>query len=138
VKKYVLDSFALLAWRNHEAGAVRVQQLIRNPDNRHWLSVINLGEVFYRTARESDMDTARAVLHWVEGLPISLVAANRSLTLEAATLKSRYAISYADSFAAALAVRIDAKVITGDPEFLALQSDGIIELTWLPSTPRRR
>ena len=38
--------------------------------------------------------------------------------IEAATLKSEYAMSYADAFAAATAIAHDAELWTGDPELL--------------------
>jgi predicted nucleic acid-binding protein len=43
----------------------------------------------------------------------------------------RFAMSYADCFAAALAVRFSAAVVTGDKEFLPLQDKGLISLEWL-------
>jgi ribonuclease VapC len=39
---------------------------------------------------------------------------------EAVTLKATYPISYADAFAAALALREDATLLSSDPEFEAL------------------
>jgi predicted nucleic acid-binding protein len=54
--------------------------------------------------------------------------------LEAARLKAKYAISYADAFAAATAKRIDGRVVTGDPEFKAIESE--VAVHWL--TDRRK
>jgi predicted nucleic acid-binding protein len=52
-----------------------------------------------------------------EQLSITIVHADADITMEAARLKGAHAVAYADCFAAALAQRKKAKVVTGDPEF---------------------
>ena len=54
-------------------------------------------------------------------LPLTIVNADLSLTLEAANLKSGYKLSYADAFAAALTIFKKAILITSDVEFNNLQ-----------------
>jgi predicted nucleic acid-binding protein len=49
--------------------------------------------------------------------------------IEAAKLKAQHAISYADAFAAATAIRRGAVLVTGDPEFRALE--GTVTLKWI-------
>jgi len=49
--------------------------------------------------------------------PIHLVEASRRLTYEAAKLKVKYSIAYADCFAAVLALSLNAIFVIGDPEF---------------------
>jgi uncharacterized protein len=131
VSRYVLDSFAVLAWYNRESRGQRVRQLIRNVDNRFWMSVINLGEVYYRIAKEIDRLQADQVLRWMNRQSITIVDANRNLTLEAAKIKAQYTLSYADCFAAVLGRQLRAQVITGDREFLPLERDGVVGLAWL-------
>jgi len=53
----------------------------------------------------------------IEQLPIGIIDADKTITLEAAGLKAQYSIAYADCFAAALGILKGAKVVTGDPEF---------------------
>jgi ribonuclease VapC len=131
MSRYVLDSYALIAWHKHEAASLRVRQLVANSANDFWLSVVNMGEVYYRTAREFDEDVAHDAWRWMINLPVRIIDVNQSLTHEAARLKATYPISYADCFAAALARRLAATVITGDREFLALERDGVVGLTWI-------
>ncbi|RME35826.1 MAG: hypothetical protein D6793_06790, partial [Thermoflexia bacterium] len=45
----------------------------------------------------------------------------------AARLKMRYAISYADAFAAVLAQELGAVLVSGDPELVALQGEISLE-----------
>ncbi len=100
------------------------------------MTYINVGEVYYRIAKESGLTAADGALVWLEGLPFHFSAANRDLTMEAAKLKAQYALSYADCFAAALAQRVDAAVVTGDQEFAQLERAGIVEIEWLPTKPK--
>ena len=62
---------------------------------------------------------------------IKLVEADRGLTYEAAKLKARYKIAYADCFAAALALSLNALLVTGDPEFKMLAHKLSVE--WIPT-----
>jgi ribonuclease VapC len=135
---YVLDSYAFLARYWQESGAVQVEALLRNRRARLWASVVNLGEVFYRIAAEETVYTAEQVMAWLEVLPVQHVDADWDLTKSAAFLKANYRISYADAFAAALAQRLGAAVVTGDKEFEAPERDGVVRVEWLPAKPRRR
>ncbi len=49
--------------------------------------------------------------------------------LEAARLKAGFSISYADAFAVATAVRMDAVLVTGDPELR--QIEHLVPVDWL-------
>jgi ribonuclease VapC len=137
VSRYVLDSFAILAWYQREEGAFHVQQLLGSRQHQRWMTVINLGEVYYRVAKEAGMRAAPEALDTVERLPIVFVDADRPLALAAALIKARYPISYADCFAAALARQLDAAVVTGDPEFEPLERDDVVAVEWLPRPKRR-
>jgi predicted nucleic acid-binding protein len=61
-------------------------------------------------------------------LPIKFHQGTRELSDLAADFKSRFSISLADAFAAALAKALNAELVTGDPEFNALQ--GEIKITF--------
>jgi predicted nucleic acid-binding protein len=130
---FVLDSFALLSYLNGEPGAARMVDLLtqaRDGKNRLLLCVINLGEILYTVERRRGLTKAQQTQALLESLPIEEVPADRSLVLDAAHIKANYPISYADAFAAALAERESATVLTGDPEFEALE--GRIKVEWLP------
>ena len=53
-------------------------------------------------------------------LPLRLVVPDAADIVSAAKLKSKYRISYADAFAATLAARDSAALVTGNPELRAL------------------
>jgi uncharacterized protein len=130
---YVLDSFALLALFQEEAGAPRVREVLRQADSgevRLAMAVVNLGEVYYRTVRAKDRVRANAVLSRIGRYAIAFFEVDRDLALAGAMLKSEYRMSYADCIAAALARQLGATVMTGDPEFRRVE--GIVEIEWLP------
>jgi predicted nucleic acid-binding protein len=86
---------------------------------------MNLGEVYHTTAREWGTSRADVVLTRMQELPIDLVSVSGELVLQT------HRISYADAFAAGLAMELRCPLVTGDPEFLALAKSGIIELDWI-------
>ena len=75
------------------------------------------------------MPQAQQIQALLESLPIKEIEAERSLVLDAAHIKAHHPISYADAFAAALAARESAVVLTGDPEFESAQE--LVKLEWL-------
>lgn len=117
---YVLDSYALLAHFEDETGGEQVRKILKAAQagkTRLFLSVINLGELYYNTLRERGREQAEEVRFVTEQLPITIVDADKDITLDAARLKAVHPVAYADCFAAALGVRKKARVVTGDPEF---------------------
>jgi predicted nucleic acid-binding protein len=137
-RAYVLDSFALLAYLEGEAGMRRVRAVLEGAEARRYsvyLSLINLGEALYITERERGLVAARRTLAAVGDLPIETVPVHRETVLAAAHIKARYPISYADAFAAVAARDRGGVVMTGDPEFRPLAEDGLVAVEWLP---RRR
>lgn len=129
--RLVLDAFALLAFFKDEPAAERVQELLRGRQAL-FLSIVNLGEVFYKTVRANGVDKAQQVLSLIDTYPIEIVDVDRELALTAARLKGVYKMSYADCFVVALAQRLDATVVTGDPDFQQLE--GQVAIEWLPAT----
>jgi ribonuclease VapC len=64
-----------------------------------------------------------------EQLPIELFPIDQPLVRAAAEIKSEHALSYADAFCAATAQRLNATVLTGDPEFKSVKH--LIKIRWL-------
>jgi predicted nucleic acid-binding protein len=132
--RYVLDSFALLAYLGGEAGEARVKTVLVDADRglaEAYLTVINYGETIYIVEREQGLNAARKAIAAVDQLPITVLPADRELTFAAAHVKANYPISYADAFAVAAAQVTAATLLTGDPEFHKVEHLTLIE--WLPS-----
>lgn len=131
-KAYVLDSFALLAHLEGEARGKKVTEMLTKAKSGKislYISLINLGEVYYIILRERGAATAEETIMLIEQLPLKIAPADRDMVFEAAKLKAKYPIAYADCFACALAIEKNAKVITGDPEFKRLGKD--ISVLWI-------
>ena len=129
---YVLDSYAMIAHFEDEAGGEQVRKFLRAAQagrTQLYMSVINVGEIYYNTYRERGLKKADEALFIMVHLPVTLVNADREITIEAARLKSVHPVAYADCFAAALGIRTKAKVITGDPEFKRFGE--AVEVEWL-------
>jgi predicted nucleic acid-binding protein len=128
--QYVLDAWALLAMlQGKEPAASRVRELLRAGERQEaalLLSIINLGEVYYRTGRRIHRAAAANTLEEIRRLSLTVVPVSDDLVLAAADFKVEYAISYADAFAAALADRVGATLVSGDRDFDQLE--GRIEI----------
>ena len=131
-KRNLLDSFAVLAFLKKESNYQAVLTLLNEAKEgrRHLLmNQINAGEVYYQVLKKGlahDMDKFwRTFLM----LPIEFVANDFDLVLEAARIKAQHAISFADCFAVATAIREKASIVTGDPEFKQVQK--IVTIDWM-------
>lgn len=131
-KRSLLDSFAVLAWIQNEPGANRVEALLTRAQRRRsslLLNVVNLGEVYYRLARQHGHPFAQEIVRQLEILPLQLYPCDRGLALEAARIKADFPMAYADAFAVATAIREDAVIVTGDPEFSKVEH--LVTIEWL-------
>ncbi|GIV79787.1 MAG: twitching motility protein PilT [Litorilinea sp.] len=129
---YVLDSFALLAYLEDEAGAAQVETRLAQAEREEaqvLLSLINYGECLYIVERERGLAQAQRMVGIVDRLPVQVVEVDRPLVFAAAHLKARYPIAYADAFAIALAQQVNGTLLTGDPEFVRVQN--LIAIEWL-------
>jgi len=134
VKKpaFVLDSYSLLAYFQGEPSALKVKEILRlaqDKDAAVFLSLINLGEIIYVIGRKQGWDNAVEIQKKVLMLPIQMGEVTMERVLSAARIKATCPISYADTFAVALAQEMHATVITGDPEFRRVES--MVKVFWL-------
>jgi ribonuclease VapC len=127
-----LDSHALLKLLRDEPGADTVSQLLERAGQRDQpvhMTEVNYAEVQY-IIRRKDGDSAWAtVAGELSAAPIEFHPATRLLADIAAGFKARFRLSLADAFAAALAKEMKAELVTGDPEFKALEKE--IKIHWL-------
>ncbi len=124
-RQLVLDAWAMLAFmQGEEPAASRVKHLLEDAQEgllELFICIINLGEVFYRIGRKEGREQSRETLAEIRLLPLTVVSATDDLVMTAGDLKMDYAISYAAAFAAALAEKLNAAVVTGDPQFRQLE-----------------
>ena len=93
------------------------------------MSWINAGEVYHMLVRKNGLVVADEFLAPLPSLPVRLVLPDEEAVIEAAKLKSARRISYADAFAAALVLRENAVLVTGDPELRGMRD--VLRVEWL-------
>lgn len=130
--RVVLDSFALLAFLRGEAGEDKVAALLERAglrDEPVHMTEVNHAEVKYIVVRKDGADRWAEIAAELPALPIEFHPATRALSDLAADFKACYRLSLAAAFAAALAKDRKAQIVTGDPEFRALEKE--VRIGWL-------
>ena len=118
----VFDTQALLVLYLDEAGgdtvAMRLRQVLAR-ELKGYINVVNLAELYYILARRSrkEADGKERNLRGY-GVKVIPVRGKDPVWKEAATIKAGKALSLADAFAAATAIGLKAKLVTGgDADF---------------------
>jgi predicted nucleic acid-binding protein len=128
----VLDSHALVAYFRDEPGAETVEALLAKAtvnDRPLHMTEVNYAEAKYTLIRKDGPEAWEASARILAGLPVEFHPVTRALADTAADFKTRFKLSLADAFAAALAREKKAELLTGDPEFKALEKE--IKIHWL-------
>ena len=131
-KALVLDSWSILAYLEDEPAGKQVADLIADAHESGtplMMTVVNAGEIWYITARETSEDEADHTILELAQLGIQFSDADWKLAREAARFKTKGKMSFADCCAAALAKENKADLVTGDLEFKQVESE--IKLLWL-------
>ena len=121
MKEYVLDANAVMRYFEvgSSGGGEKVRTLFEQSERnqaRLFMSVINMGEVFYVLLKYLGEQRAREYILALQHA-VTMVEADTSHAMEAATLKHKYKLGYADSFAAALAFASKATLVSADACF---------------------
>ena len=131
-KPRVLDSWAMLAFFQNEPSADQVEKIITEAHTTGTdllMSVVNVGELWYNITRTHSTKHADAIITELKTLKIAFIDADWELTQQAAQFKAKGRIAYADCFAAAVAKKFKADLVTGDPEFK--QVEGEVKIMWV-------
>lgn len=132
MKNILFDSYAILKFYQDEDGADKVEKFLissRQGDLKAFMSEINLGEVYYMTIRRLGLASAKEYQEQFFELSIQVVPPSSDIILSASEIKAEYAISYADCFAVATALGVEASIITGDPEFKKVEH--LVKIDWI-------
>lgn len=137
MKTSVLDSFSLLAFFGDEAGAATVEKILveaLSGKRSVLLSLVNWGELYYVTLRRLGRETVNSTVDRLSSMPIEVVQADFAMTRLAAEIKATHKLAYADAYAVALAKMRHGEVVTGDPEFRAVENT-IVPIHWIRRVP---
>lgn len=128
----VLDAWSVMAYLEDEPAGKKVADIIAGAHEQRipmMMTVINAGEVWYIIAREVSAAEAEKAVEELRNLGIRFIDADWNLAREASEFKAGCKMSFADCFAAALAKRHQAQLVTGDPEFR--QVEAVVPITWV-------
>jgi predicted nucleic acid-binding protein len=131
---YLLDTSAVFALLEDEAGADRVESILRHEEVLLPFAV--LLEVYYLSFQQRGEDVAYKRYMMLRGLKAErLNEVTEPVLLTAGRLKARHQLSLADAIIAAFARCHSAVLVHKDPEYAALASD--VQLEALPYKPRK-
>lgn len=118
---YVLDTSALFALIEDEAGAERVEELLRS--QQVYLPFVVGLEAYYITQQERSRDEAEQRLARIRQLPVHwLDRVSDSVLITAGRFKAMHRVSLADALIAAFAAELGATLVHKDPEYDALST----------------
>jgi predicted nucleic acid-binding protein len=118
-KPVVLDTSALVAFIQNEAGADRVEEILKSARNgtcEVYISFITLAEMYYVTWQEEGRSAALEMIVLMKSLSLNIVESMERLTLLAGSIKANHRLSLADAFIAATASHVGGILIHKDPE----------------------
>ena len=137
MQNYVLDACALLAYFADEKGADVVSGLLDRAEKKEislCINAVNLIEVYYDRIRVEGNDKADVIIRGVyETFPVSIIESNSSAVVrEAARLKARSKMSFADTILVATALCINATIVTCDHvELEHIEKEENIPFLWI-------
>lgn len=124
MKRWLLDTSALLALRDDEAGADRVATLLQQAQGGRAICYgcfMSLMEVYYRVWKDEGKAAGRLAYEQCRSLPMEWVHESADLLEAAAEIKANHPLSLADAWIAAAARLAGATLVHKDPEFAALK-----------------
>lgn len=123
MKRYLLDTSALLTLRDDEAGADQVAEILyaaQQGKAQCFGCFMSLMEVLYRIWKDENEQEGRLAYQQCLSLPIEWVHEHGALLEKAAEVKACHPLSLADAWIAATAILQGAVLVHKDPEFAAL------------------
>lgn len=123
MKRFLLDTSAILTLRDDEAGADRVAEVLglaTRGKAKCYGCFITLMEVFYRVWRDEDKAAGQLAYQQCMALPMKWLSNSETMLVKAAEYKAIYPLSIADAWIAACASEQGAVLLHKDPEFKPL------------------
>lgn len=120
LKKYVLDTSALLTYYQDETGAELIEELFAQASSGRaiiYISFMSIFEIAYLVMSKENLDEAIKLVLQVRELPLEEVWPDEELLWLAAQIKAKGGLSVADAFIAGVARSKAATLIHRDPEF---------------------
>lgn len=129
MKRYLLDTSALLTLRDNEAGADQVAEILHQTQQAKaqcFGCFMSLMEVFYRVWKDESEQEGRLAYQQCLSLPIEWIHEHRTLLEKAAEIKARHQLSLVDAWIAATAILQGAELVHKDPEFTVVDCQQMV------------
>ncbi len=129
---FVMDSTAMIAFLNGEAGADVVETYLLDVNAVCIAHAINLCEVYYQAFRQSGEQAAEMAMSKLDAVGIRARADfDDALWKQAGRIKGSHRVSIADAIAIALTQRVKGELITSDHHELdPLAQSGVYQITF--------
>lgn len=137
MKKYVLDTSAVLTLLQDEAGTEQIVAILSEHIQNKciaMISVLTLVELYYKFNRKYDVATADKIINNIMALQLIVQDFDQSVVAIAGQFKTTGALSFADACIGALAKNEQAILVHKDPEFAILAN--FIQQQILPFKPK--
>lgn len=126
-KKYVIDSWAWIAYFDGTEAGKRVDNVLLNSEA--FTSAVTVGEVLSKAERQGK-DTEKIfdfMISLSKIIDVNADVAKKVGLLHAQVKKSSSNFSLADAFALQTAKHLNAKVLTGDPDFKGIKEAEMLQ-----------
>lgn len=131
MKRFLLDTSALLTLRDNEPGADQVGDLlykVYKGEIKCYSCFIVLMELFYRVWKDEGEKEGRVTYQRCKSLPLEWVHESELLLEKAAEIKATCSLSLADAWIIASALLTDAVLVHKDPDFESVQCEQLVLL----------
>ena len=136
---YVLDTSALMAFLQSEAGSDTVRDLLKQAYTKNvsiLVSFMTFMEIYYITLRKHGENEAKEGLRFLNSSPLLRIESEEDTGIIASEIKSKYSLSVADAWIVALAKEHNAILVHKDPEFDQVESEiRMLKLPYKPKNP---
>ena len=123
--KFVIDSFAIIAYLEGVKSAQKVSDIFKSALNNEieiFTSIITYGEILSLIKKHGDDTKVELFKRAFEQLPIKIINITNDTVEIAATLKAESKLGFGESYSAALAYREKACLITGEKLLASLKN----------------
>jgi len=131
-EKFVIDACAMLAYLNNESGSSVIEQVLKRAERHEvkiFITIMDLAEIYHLILKEAGREKAIKSIVLLRNLPVESMTLDESLLMIAGELRMQYPLTLGDAFVAAVAKSMDAKIITGDKDFKAIEKE--IGIIWI-------
>lgn len=133
-RRYILDSSALAIYLSNGQGWEEISPIVdaaRAKQTAIYVTTFSLSELLADQERTGGAASAQTTWARIQKLPFKLTDIDRTLALAAAHIRALYSLEQADPFAAALAERQHAVLLTSNGHYRKIEK--LVAIKWLPT-----